>query len=575
MQYSPAIPFVGATQNNVKHPNDLKPGEEFVRLTMYTGEHDPVPSWPWPTYTWGIDDTGTTLHGASTTVGGVTFHPTGSASVNCADWFKIGDYLVGVAPTFSVSAGLLIEPSGTTIAAQIFGPDVIVWDAPGPLNALASTSYPGTMYNLTYPYGVGFSGAGTPNVWDVSWIIKTTLYPAGFAGGTVVLFDNFYTGAGSEGLAGVTTLRYAVVAGMTAALFDDDGIGHISYTGDWNIPFDYYKRAAGYVTCGWPINVGGWIYFVDRGGRMFRTDGNYVIEIEGPINIKMIPEVSALGFTWPDTLTNAENWMQFDSDLHRLVFNVRYLDSTVKSAGLAMVSVGSVSMYGQSAGAGAFQFLPDTTNIGADAALPRIETGGIKLTEPANRTQVFYADIDFEIEGSPASYSAVPDGPITLGSTGNDIQSLGIYNGFETVVLQGYIDLGSNTITFLAPHGFTNGQQVVYNAHGGSPISGLVDHSTYYVIYVSDSAVQLSQTATVTSGTSLVLAATNAFDGTMSDGPDTYILTSGRQTVRCALNLTVDRVPRFRITLNGPPNGVKCRVWGFQRIAFDVNGELP
>jgi hypothetical protein len=61
----------------------------------------------------------------------------------------------------------------------------------------------------------------------------------------------------------------------------------------------------------------------------------------------------------------------------------------------------------------------------------------------------------------------------------------------------------------------------------------------------------------------------------MSDGPDTYILTSGRQTVRCALNLTVDRVPRFRITLNGPPNGVKCRVWGFQRIAFDVNGELP
>ena len=574
MQYSPAIPFVGATQNNVKHPNDLKPGEEFVRLTMYTGEHDPVPSWPWPSYSWGIDDGGTTLHGASPTVVTVTFHPAGSASANCADWFQMGSYLIGVGPNFTVNNGGSPGHGSGTIPPQIFGPDVIVWDAPGPLPYSPPMYYPGTGALLSTTNSSGGAN-GQPEQWAVSWYVETSLYPAGFGGPVVYLDNSYYTGAGSEGLAGVTTLRYAVVAGMTAAIFDDNGVGHLSFTGDWNVPFDYYRRAAGYVTCGWPINVGGWIYFVDRGGRMFRTDGSYVLELEGPINIKMIPEVKALGFTWPDTLTNAENWMQFDSDLHRLVFNVRYLDSTVKSAGLAMVSVGSVSMYGQSAGAGAFQFLPDATNIGADAALPRIETGGIKLAEPANRTQVFYADIDFEIEGSPASYSAVPDGLITLGSTGNDIQSLGIYNGFETVVLQGYIDLGSNTITFPAPHGFTSGQQVVYNAHGGSPISGLVDHSTYYVIYVSDSAVQLSQTATVTSGTSLVLAATNAFDGTMSDGPDTYILTSGRQTVRCALNLTVDRVPRFRITLNGPPNGVKCRVWGFQRIAFDVNGELP
>ena len=56
MQYSPPIPFVDATQNNVAHPNALKPGSEFVRLTMYTGERDPVPTWPWPTYTWGIAD---------------------------------------------------------------------------------------------------------------------------------------------------------------------------------------------------------------------------------------------------------------------------------------------------------------------------------------------------------------------------------------------------------------------------------------------------------------------------------------------------------------------------------------
>ena len=606
MQYSPPIPFEGASQCNTKHPDAMKPGQEFVRLTMFTGEHDPVPSWPWPTYaTWGtvlngVGDHGAgyynTIHGASPTaiagyntiynlkwapnVGSYTYLGGSDEPLYCKDWFQLGAYIVGVAPSSSIPITYppVGYPTAPIFSGQIYGNDVIVWSAPGPMATITSTTYPGGLHALTtagYDNGHCAFASWTPGNYDVSWVVATYLYPEGLGGVPVPLYNTYYTGSGSESLAGVTTLRYAIVVGMIAVLFDDDGIGCLSYTGDWTIPFDYQRRCAGYVTTGWPINVNGWVYFVDRGGKLFRTDGSYVLEVGGGyfpgmqesaayFNAGLIPEIANLGFTWPDTLANAENWMQFDQLNHRLVYNFRYVDGTVRSAGLAMIEINS----------GKFQFLPDAANIGADAALPRVETGGIKLTDPANRTQVFYADIDFEIQGDPTAYSAVPDGPIAFGSTGNDIQGFGIYSGFEVVVPQQDIDLGSSTITSAA-HGFTDGQQVVYSAHGGSPITGLTDHSTYYVIYLSDSQFQLSATAAVTSGTSIALAATNAFDGTMSDGPNTYVLTSGRQTVRCPLNLTVDRIPRFRLTLNSPPANTKCRFWGIQRVAFDVNGELP
>ena len=484
MQYSPPIPFVDATQNNVAHPNALKPGSEFVRLTMYTGVNDPVPTWPWPTYTWGIaDQVGTTtLHGASPLVGSVIFHPFGSLVPNCADWFQLGAYLVGVAPTYGMASG------------QLSGPNVIVWPAPGPIAPIAATYYPS-------PYYYSLTTAASPSQWDISWMITTHLYPGGFTWNSTLpgwvpadpadpvnLVNTYYTGAGSETLAGVTTLHYAVVSGRTAVLFDDTGIGLISYTGDWNIPFDYSRRIDNYATCGWPINVNGWVYFVDVGGKMFRTDGSYAIEVGGGyfpgvqkstalFNVKTIPEMNSATdstshalITWPASLADAENWMQFDGENHRLVVNIRYKDVTAKSAGLAMVEMNS----------GTFQFLPDATNLtnGADLALPRVETGGIPLTEPAQRTHVAYVDVDFEILGTPSS-------------------------------------------------------------------------------------------------TTLTVGATEAFSGTMVDGPPSTVAASGRQTVRCWVNQLVDKVPRFRITLNNPPAGVKCRIWGIQRIAFMQGGQLP
>ena len=572
MQISPPIPFVDATQNNVKHPNDLKPGTEFVRLTMYTGEHDPVPSWPWPTYTgWGVKTTvgGEDFYGFQGTSTppipnpyGLQWNPNGfnGQTKNCNGWFSLGGYIVGIAPINVWSYGYV---GG---AGQLYGDDVIAWPAPGPIASVAATTYPGGIYNLT--------SAASINQWDISWVIHTYLYPNGFAGGPITLTNTYYTGSGSEGLSGVTTLRYAVVSGMIVILFDDDGIGHLSYTGDWNIPFDYQRRAAGYVTCGWPINVNGWVYFVDRGGKMFRTDGSYVLEIESPFSAKMIPEVAALA-TWPDTLANAENWMQFDQTQHRLVFNVKYLDGTVKSAGLAMINIGSTGMYGSASKAGAFQFLPDATNIGADEAMPRWETGGIKLGEPGNRTHIAYADLDVEVVGTPDAYSATPGAAIDLTSTGNDLQTIGPYGGYAKVVLGSYIDLGADTITFPVVHGLSSGDPVIYSNSGGAPIDPLLPHTTYYVIKADDYTIQLSASATVTSGTTWTLAVTDDFGGTFVDGPPAPVLTSGRQIIRCWLNQVVERTPRFRGTLNSPPSSVKCRAWGIRRIAFDQGGQLP
>jgi 6-phosphogluconolactonase (cycloisomerase 2 family) len=49
----------------------------------------------------------------------------------------------------------------------------------------------------------------------------------------------------------------------------------------------------------------------------------------------------------------------------------------------------------------------------------------------------------------------------------------------------------ANSIT-IPNHGFTTGEQVVYNANGGTPIAGLDDGAVYYVIVIDANTIQLS-----------------------------------------------------------------------------------
>ena len=63
-----------------------------------------------------------------------------------------------------------------------------------------------------------------------------------------------------------------------------------------------------------------------------------------------------------------------------------------------------------------------------------------------------------------------------------------LHQGFDSSAVTGNtIDVGQNV--------FTNGQAVVYHNGGGASIDGLTDGGVYYVIKLSDTTVQLAQSA--------------------------------------------------------------------------------
>ena len=66
----------------------------------------------------------------------------------------------------------------------------------------------------------------------------------------------------------------------------------------------------------------------------------------------------------------------------------------------------------------------------------------------------------------------------------------------------------SNTLAFRGPHGFRQGDEVKYSAGGGTPVGGLIDGQTYFVILdpASPSKLKLaSSTTNATAGTAITL----------------------------------------------------------------------
>ncbi len=55
------------------------------------------------------------------------------------------------------------------------------------------------------------------------------------------------------------------------------------------------------------------------------------------------------------------------------------------------------------------------------------------------------------------------------------------------------VEFDGNKIVFDNPHGLATGDTITYDAHGGTPIGGLVDGMSYPVIYIDDKTVQLGQ----------------------------------------------------------------------------------
>jgi hypothetical protein len=65
---------------------------------------------------------------------------------------------------------------------------------------------------------------------------------------------------------------------------------------------------------------------------------------------------------------------------------------------------------------------------------------------------------------------------------------------FNSSASNGRLNLVSNTIGFSTYHKFRDGESVVYNTGGNSPIGGLTTEARYYVNVIDDYSVKLHKT---------------------------------------------------------------------------------
>ncbi len=110
----------------------------------------------------------------------------------------------------------------------------------------------------------------------------------------------------------------------------------------------------------------------------------------------------------------------------------------------------------------------------------------------------------------------------------------GILPGSTTVSVTADNPVPVDTEIDLPNHGFSTGDAVVYHAGGGSPIAGLVDGQTYYVIVIVPNHIQLaSSSANAAAGTAIALSST----GSTSSG-QTFTLTNLQSTPAVTFNPT-------------------------------------
>lgn len=128
-----------------------------------------------------------------------------------------------------------------------------------------------------------WSAPGRPTVWD---IYETD-------GDLQVL-----TGANYTTLPGSGAFESAVTIGNIAVIFDATGIGYVSLTGDIDAPLSYSKPVTQVTTESTPVAVGGVAVFAGNDGRIWQTTGSSATPLDGPLNIRMISEI-----TWPPATT--------------------------------------------------------------------------------------------------------------------------------------------------------------------------------------------------------------------------------------------------------------------------------
>ncbi len=110
----------------------------------------------------------------------------------------------------------------------------------------------------------------------------------------------------------------------------------------------------------------------------------------------------------------------------------------------------------------------------------------------------------------------------------------GVVPGSTTASVTADGPIPADTEIDLPNHGFATGNAVVYRAGGGTPIGGLVDGQTYYVIAVDPNHIQLASTsANATAGTAIAISST----GSTTSG-QTFTLTKLQSTPAVTFNPT-------------------------------------
>jgi len=208
---------------------------------------------------------------------------------------------------------------------------------------------------------IWWSAPARPTVWALTEVVDTVTVK---------------TGAGWNDISGDgTIMSYGSAAlGASAAIMDTQGVGQLSLTGNWGMPFAYAKKVNSIVTGSqaFAAEVDGTLYFLDQTGDLYGTDGATVANVGGPLNMKAILGNGG----WPQ-YTDAE--LAWDSDTQKL-----------------WAKVADVS----------YEFLISpkdgryTTKYGSDVYL---ETGALPLVQGDKAVHIQYVDFETNItSGTPS-----------------------------------------------------------------------------------------------------------------------------------------------------------------------------
>ena len=109
----------------------------------------------------------------------------------------------------------------------------------------------------------------------------------------------------------------------------------------------------------------------------------------------------------------------------------------------------------------------------------------------------------------------------------------GILPGSTTASVTADGPIPADTEIYLPNHGFSTGTAVVYDTGGGTPIGGLVDGQTYYVIVIDPNHIQLAaSSANAAAGTAIAVSSTG------STSNQTFTLTKLQSTPAVTFNPT-------------------------------------